>query len=231
MKSGMQVEIWRVARIGLDDRAAMERLYRAYYEGAPEETFQHDLSEKDLAIVLRDAEGVRGFSTLKCLNVEDVRVVFSGDTVVDAACRNQTGLAGAFGHVMARLAAADDPRTPYWFLICKGARTYRFLPTFFTRYVPGAQTDEELTGLLHRIAARLYPHAFNPRTGVLHFGAGKDRLKDDVLRMDAESRRFRALNPGWRTGDELACLAPLAMENLNRLGRRVIADVSPVWML
>ena len=64
---------------------------------------------------------------------------------------------------------------------------------------------------------------------MLHFGDGKDRLKGDVLRMDAESVRFRALNPGWVRGDELCCLAPLSMDNLNRLGLRVIADVSPEW--
>ena len=61
-------------------------------------------------------------------------ILFSGETVVDAACRNQTGLAGAFGHVMRRL-NDEFGEPPDWFLICKGARTYRFLPTFFKRYV------------------------------------------------------------------------------------------------
>ena len=64
---------------------------------------------------------------------------------------------------------------------------------------------------------------------MLRFGDGKDRLKRDLLRMDAESVRFRNFNPGWVRGDELCCLAPLSMDNLNRLGLRVIADVSPEW--
>ena len=231
MSGCVQVEIRHVTRLDASCRTAMERLYRTYYEGAPDVTFARDLKAKDLVILLRDRQDVVGFSTLKFLDVEGVRVVFSGDTVVAETCRNQVGLAGAFGRVMARLAAADDPRVPYWFLICKGARTYRFLPTFFRRYVPGGRDDVELSSLLRRLAIHLYPQAFNPRTGILHFGPGKDRLKTDVLRMDTESRRFRALNPNWSAGDELACLAPLAMDNLTPAGQRVIAAVNPVWML
>ena len=53
----VSVGIWVVGRLSRDDRAGMERLYRAYYEGADEGNFARDLAEKDWAIVLRDAEG------------------------------------------------------------------------------------------------------------------------------------------------------------------------------
>ena len=56
-----------------------------------------------------------------------------------------------------------------------------------------------------------------------------DRLKSDVLRMDEESVRFRRLNPVWAKGEELCCFVPLAMDNLNRLGERVIGAVEPEW--
>ena len=100
----MQVEIWSVPRLSEADCQAMEGLYRAHYDGAPAEAFRRDLAVKERAILLRDAEGVRGFSTLRRLTVGGRKVLFSGDTVVAASCRNQTGLAGAFGHVMQRLA-------------------------------------------------------------------------------------------------------------------------------
>ena len=226
--SAVKVEIWRVALLSQADRLAMEALYRRYYEGAPADTFRRDLEEKDRVIVLRENGVVVGFSTMKLLDIAGRLVLFSGDTVVDAACRNQTGLAGAFGHVMRRLNdELEEP--PDWFLICKGARTYRFLPTFFRRYVPGRREDAELAERLKSIARAIYPREYDETTGVLRFGDGKDRLKDDALRMDAESVRFRTLNPGWVRGDELCCLAPLSMDNLNRLGHRVIADVSPEW--
>ena len=226
--SMVKVEIWRVARLPEADRLEMESLYRRYYEGAPDEVFRRDLAEKDRAIVLRKDGAVVGFSTMRLLDLANRKVLFSGDTVVDAACRNQTGLAGAFGHVMRRLNEELD-EAPDWFLICKGARTYRFLPTFFKRYVPGRREDAELSARLASIARTLYPREYDGATGVLRFGDGKDRLKGDALRMDPESVRFRALNPDWVRGDELCCLAPLSMDNLNRLGLRVIADVSPEW--
>ena len=226
--SMVKVEIWRVARLPEADRLEMESLYRRYYEGAPDEVFRRDLAEKDRAIVLRKDGAVVGFSTMRLLDVAGRKVLFSGDTVVDAACRNQTGLAGAFGHVMRRL-NEELGEAPDWFLICKGARTYRFLPTFFKRYVPGGRDDAELSARLASVARALFPREYDEATGVLRFGDGKDRLKGDALRMDPESVRFRALNPGWTRGDELGCLAPLSMDNLNRLGLRVIADVSPEW--
>ena len=226
--STVTVEIWCVTRLPEVDRRGMESLYRRYYEGAPDECFRHDLAEKDRAIILREDGAVVGFSTMKLLDVAGRKVLFSGDTVVDAACRNQTGLAGAFGHVMRRL-NDELEEAPDWFLICKGARTYRFLPTFFKRYVPGRKVDAELSVRLASIARAVYPREYDEAAGVLRFGDGKDRLKGDALRMDAESVRFRNLNPGWVRGDELCCLAPLSMDNLNRLGLRVIADVSPEW--
>jgi len=226
--SAVKVEIWCVARVSEADRLAMESLYRHYYEGAPYEDFRRDFAEKGHAIILREDGAVVGFSTMKLLDVAGQKVLFSGDTVVDATCRNQTGLAGAFGHMMHKL-NDELAEPPDWFLICKGARTYRFLPTFFRRYVPGRREDAELSRKLRRIASEIYPREYDEATGVLHFGDGKDRLKGDALRMDAESVRFRTLNPGWVRGDELCCLAPLSMDNLNKLGRRVIADVSPEW--
>ncbi|MBP5228067.1 MAG: hypothetical protein J6336_11860 [Kiritimatiellae bacterium] len=231
MSETVKVELWSASLLPHTDVGAMEILYRTYYEGAPDAAFRRDLAEKDYAIILRESGCVRGFSTMKVLKIGGMDVLFSGDTVVDAGCRNQTGLAGGFGHMMALLNRTLGSAALYWFLICKGARTYRFLPTFFRRYVPGQIADPDLSDRLRVIAAARYPKAFNPATGILHFEEGKDRLKSDTLRMDPESIRFRTMNPGWREGDELCCLAPLAMENLNRLGWRVIAAVEPEWHL
>jgi hypothetical protein len=69
----VSVGIWAVGRLSRDDRAGMERLYRAYYEGADEGDFARDLAEKDWAIVLRDAAGVRGFSTMKLVRVASAK--------------------------------------------------------------------------------------------------------------------------------------------------------------
>ena len=228
MSSGVEVQVVRVGKLTAVERAQMEALYRAHYEGAADAAFARDLAAKDLTILLKDGGQVCGFSTVVVYPFEGMRILFSGDTVVDAAHRNQTGLAGAFGHVMRHFnEIGGDPL--YWFLVCKGARTYRFLPTFFKRFTPGAVDEHELATRLRRVAAARFPDEYDAATGVLHFTGETDRLKTDVLRMDEESVRFRTLNPGWAKGEELCCFVPLAMDNLNRLGERVIAAVEPKW--
>ena len=230
MTADVKVEIWSRSLLREADVVAMERLYREFYVGADEADFRHDLAEKDYAILLRGT-GVCGFTTMKLVEVAEMRVLFSGDTVVETSQRGQWGLAGGFGHMIKFVERMFPDETAYWFLISKGARTYRFLPTFFRHYVPGPVADADLSARLARVASALYPREYNPATGVLHFVGKKDRLRDDLLRMDTESVRFRALNPGCGNGDELCCLAPLATDNLNRLGLRVIEATDPEWHL
>lgn len=230
MTADVKVEIWSRRLLREVDVVAMERLYREFYVGADEADFRRDLAEKDYAILLRGT-GVCGFTTMKLVEVAEMRVLFSGDTVVETSQRGQWGLAGGFGHMIKFVEGLFPDETAYWFLISKGARTYRFLPTFFRRYVPGPVADADLSARLARVASVLYPREYNLATGVLHFVGKKDRLRGDLLRMDAESVRFRALNPGWMNGDELCCIAPLATDNLNRLGLRVIEATDPEWHL
>ena len=230
MTADVKVEIWSRSLLREADVVAMERLYREFYVGADEADFRRDLAEKDYAILLRGT-GVCGFSTMKLVEVAEMRVLFSGDTVVETSQRGQWGLAGGFGHMIKFVEGMSPDETAYWLLISKGARTYRFLPTFFRRYVPGPVADADLSARLACVASALYPREYNPATGVLHFVGKKDRLRGDLLRMDTESVRFRALNPGWMNGDELCCLAPLETDNLNRLGLRVIEATAPEWHL
>ena len=230
MTADVKVEIWSRSLLREADITAMERLYREFYVGADEADFRRDLAEKDYAILLRGTD-VCGFTTMKLVEVAGMRVLFSGDTVVETSQRGQWGLAGGFGQMIKFVEGMFPDETAYWFLISKGARTYRFLPTFFRRYVPGPVADADLSARLARVASALYPREYNPATGVLHFVGKKDRLRGDLLRMDTESVRFRALNPGWMSGDELCCLAPLETDNLNRLGLRVIEATDPEWHL
>jgi len=231
MSTSIQVEIWRLPVLTGSDILAMENLYRTYYIGAEETAFYHDIQEKDFVIILRAASTICGFSTIRLLNISGIDVLFSGDTIVDEPHRSQTGLAGGFGHIMKMLAQTYPLRNFHWFLISKGARTYRFLPTFFKQYVPGTTEIPELTDKLRSIAAAMFPNEFNPETGVLHFSGCKDRLINDSLRGDCHSVFFRQKNPNWHLGDELCCLASLSMNNLNALGMRVINSVTPIWKL
>ena len=152
MTADVKVEIWSRSLLREADIAAMERLYREFYVGADEADFRRDLAEKDYAILLRGT-GVCGFSTMKLVEVAGMRVLFSGDTVVETSQRGQWGLAGGFGHMIKFVEGMFPDVAAYWFLISKGARTYRFLPTFFRRYVPGPVADADLSARLARVAS------------------------------------------------------------------------------
>ncbi len=227
-----RVRITAPGRLSPETIVQMESLYRRYYTGAAPDAFRRDLSQKDLVILLLNGGSVAGFSTQKLILMPDgARILFSGDTVVDASDRRQFGLAGAFGHIMLRLIRTCPDKPRYWFLISKGARTYRFLPTFFRIYVPSHESDPDLLRLRDAVAARLFPDEWVASRGILHFSGGKDRLISDELRNDPESVLFRRLNPGWAEGDELCCLAPISRENLNERAERVISAVEPDWDL
>ena len=217
-------------RLSSREAAEMEALYRRYYTGADQGTFRRDLFRKDCVILLLNGDSVAGFSTQKRIEMPDgARILFSGDTVVDASERRQFGLAGAFGHIMLRLIRDCPDKPRYWFLISKGARTYRFLPTFFRVYVPSHASDPGLLQMRDAVAAHLFPREWVAGKGILHFPGSKDRLISDELRNDPESVLFRQLNPCWADGDELCCLAPISQENLNERAERVIRAVDPEW--
>ena len=227
-----RVRITAPERLSPGTVVEMETLYRRYYTGAAQDTFRRDLSQKDLVILLLNGDSVAGFSTQKLVAMPDgARILFSGDTVVDASDRRQFGLAGAFGHIMLRLTRNIPDKPRYWFLISKGARTYRFLPTFFRVYVPSHESDPGLLRLRDAVAVHFFPREWVASKGILHFEGSKDRLISDELRDDPESVLFRRLNPGWADGDELCCLAPISLENLNSRAERVIRAVEPEWDL
>src|SRR6478735_7292507 len=77
-----------VATLSPRERDAMWMLYARFYRGTSAARFHADLDDKDTALLLHDACGsLRGFSTLVTSSRDiagvTVRVLFSGDTIVD----------------------------------------------------------------------------------------------------------------------------------------------------
>ncbi|MCB9745301.1 MAG: hypothetical protein H6741_08940 [Alphaproteobacteria bacterium] len=213
------------------DRQAMLALLEQHFEGVDAETFQADLAEKDRVILLRDEAGqVRGFSTLKSwrerLGGRPVRVLFSGDTVVDR---------GAWGSpVLPRtwLKAALEERARcapgerlFWLLISSGYRTYRFLPVFFECFWPRHDrgTPEEVQALMDTLARRRYGGLY--ARGVVRLPGGAC-VREEVGGLTPERLRnphvacFARLNPGYTRGDELVCLTEVAPENFTAAAQR-----------
>jgi hypothetical protein len=222
----------------LDERqcAQMFDLFARHYRDVSREGFEADLAAKDQAIRLFAGRALIGFTTLafSTLTFERraIAVVFSGDTIVDPAHWGEQTLARVWLGQIGRFAECHHGREVYWFLIVKGHRTYRYLPTFARDYVPRATRDDrpDLIALRNAIAADRFGEAFDPASGVIRFAEPRGRLDPAIAEPlprelgNPHVRFFLEANPGFRRGDELACLCALTPGNMRPRARRWFAD-------
>jgi len=227
-------ELVEIAGLNANQKNRLFELMCSYFDGIRRSLFEKDLSEKRWAILLRNGSTgqIDGFST-QCVMDEmvegqPVRAIYSGDTIVD---RSSWG-----SHVLARtwiqFAFAQVRKEPschwYWFLVCKGYRTYRYLPVYFQRYHPSPQSMTAFErAVLNRLGHRRFGECYDPRSGVI--GCPEDyHLKPGVGDITARELRnpqiafFLHRNPDWIRGAELACLADLSTENLKPSARRML---------
>ena len=212
----------------------MFAIFQRYYLATSAERFDSDLSGKDALVILRDAGGrLRGFSTLAVTQCEfsggPVRVVFSGDTIVERACWGSPALAFSWIRHIGEI-AREAPGVPlYWLLIVKGHRTYRYLPAFGLEFTPDWRkpADAGLHALKGEIAAQRFGTSYDHATGIIRADAWSGHLAPEWASVSPrEARRpdvrfFMAMNPGCARGDELVCLCSLSPDNMRPLARRI----------
>ena len=216
-------ETLSVSSLQASTREAMRGLMEQHFENVQPEVFRADLDSKRSVILLWDEQGLAGFSTLGEVSLKPgVAVHYSGDTVVAPRARTRTDLP----RLWVREVIGESERRPelkhFWFLICSGYRTYRFLPTFFSSFYPchAWPTPEREKQLLDQIGEQIYGHRYQDGvvkllqpTPLRELEIPKNRLKDPHVRF------FLKRNPGFTSGDELACLTEASHQNLNRAGR------------
>jgi hypothetical protein len=219
-----------------DQRDEMFRLMDRYYVNVLRETFDEDLDEKDRVILMTDpvSQQVLGFSTQLLVDLvidsRPIRILFSGDTIVDPRHWARNPLATIWGQWVLEL--IDDAAMPlYWFLISKGYKTYRFLPLFFNEFFPvfDRATPSWANRLIQELGTWKYPDQFDPEQGLCRAGLGSCRLRHGVADLhpsrlhDDHVRFFAQTNPDHARGDELCCVAALTRENFTNAAYRVIA--------
>jgi hypothetical protein len=223
-----------------EERDEMYALLRTYFAGTERARFDADLDEKDTIILLRDSasDRIQGFSTLMRMNaaIDGAPIVafFSGDTIIDRDYWGETVLSRiwaqvVFGKVDALARECPDARA-YWFLICSGYKTWRFLPLFFRRFYPHADepTPPACKHILDTLGTRKFGEQYRADRGIVRFDSatplrrGVADLTNERLR-DPHVAFFARMNPGHSEGDELACLAELSRSNLTRAGLRMMA--------
>jgi hypothetical protein len=228
----LESQLAPVRELTAGDREQMLALMRAHYEGVSERRFAADLGEKQWAILLRHQGRLCGFSTQAWFDHpfagKTVKILFSGDTIIDKTCWGSLALPIAWGRMLLSLRAAHPGVAIYWLLTSKGYKTYRFLPVFFREFYP-CHTGEAPAferGLLRSVAVRRFGARFAPAAGLLRAEPGDQRLRPGVAELNDQRLRdphvafFQRRNPGHARGDELVCLARFHPDNLTPYIRR-----------
>jgi hypothetical protein len=227
------------ASLSAAERAEMYRLFETYFAGTSREQFEADLAEKETVVLLRTAESetIQGFSTLMRIEalVDERNIVafFSGDTIVAREYWGEPELSKLWsGTVFAeadRIRAKNPETRVYWFLICSGYKTWRFLPVFFREFYPHpeAATPAKIQKILDALGERKFGAEYCKETGVVRLRSATP-LREGVADVTEPRLRdprvafFVRMNPGYLQGDELACLAELCRANLTRAGERML---------
>jgi len=229
----------RRERLTLRERNRMYELLETYFRGTARKQFESDLGEKDLVILLRDLKDgqIQGFSTLMPMTVEvngqSIVAFFSGDTIVAQEFWGETLLSRLWSQTIFAETDRIRERNPetrvYWFLICSGYKTWRFLPVFFKTYFPNPQepTPPHIQKILDEFGQRKFGDEYIPQEGVVRFRSATP-LREGVADVTEERLRdplvafFHRMNPGHVRGDELACLTEITRSNLTRAGERMV---------
>ena len=221
-----------VASLNDGIRVQMARIYLASYDGSNPAIFFGDLAAKDEVLLLYAGDELIGFTTLRTFDYQwegrTVRVVYSGDTVVERAHWGQQALAFAW---ISRMGAIkrERPDTPlFWLLLVKGHRTFRYLPVFGKSFYPHWSIDRsDLKPLTDALAKGMFASDYNPATGVVEFAESRGHLKPHLAlptagELDRDGVRFfLERNPGFQLGHELVCLCEVEEENMKPLTLRL----------
>lgn len=207
----------------------MFSLMKNYYNHVNLSEFKNDLLEKDILIILKDdSNHIQGFSSQKIFPFsfrnQILRIVFSGDTVIDKKFRGSLELPIAWGKFMLEIESNFKEEAVYWMLITKGIRTFRYLPVFFYEFYPNPFTEipEFISELSYALGLFKFGNKYDGISGIIRAGEEsqsiKELMEDEEFIMnrsfDPYIDFFKNRNPRFGKGDELLCIARFNTENL-----------------
>lgn len=237
MTATLSHEILHPALLPPARREEVFALFARCYDCVEASAFEKDLDQKTSIILLTDeADDVVGFSTQQVYEWnfagERIRVLYSGDTVIDPACWGTQELARAWCNVAARAMQGPPALRTFWFLISKGCRTYLYLPLFFRDFIPSGSLDATpgWKELLDELAYAKFGTHYNAQSGLIRFPTSRGQLTPELATIppgrqdDPYVKYFLERNPDFANGAELACLAEISLENTRGIGRRWLSQ-------
>ncbi len=198
----------------------MYRIMAQFYDNTDEAVFRRDFFDKDYCLALyHETDGIVGFTTQKVIALDvdgkTVHGMFSGDTIIHKDYWGDAELFRVWANFW--FAYAEQYEEFYWFLICKGYKTYRIMPLFWTEFYPSyrCETPEYEQRIMDAYAQKLYLEEYNPETGVIEYKGIKDKLRSGVADIGARELKnkdvayFCERNPRHADGCDLVCLAKI----------------------
>ncbi len=214
---------------------AMYRLMAEFYDNMDEAVFRRDFFDKDYCLALyHESDGLVGFTTQKVMEIEvDGKIIhgmFSGDTIIHKEHWGDIELFRAWADFWFDF--AEKYEEFYWFLICKGYKTYRIMPLFWTEFYPSYRCDtpEYEQKIIDAYASKLYPDEYNRSSGVIEYRSTKDKLKSGVADIGEHELKnkdiayFCKANPRHADGNDLACVAKIDKEKLKKRAVGLLFD-------
>jgi hypothetical protein len=232
-------ETRKIAACSESEKEIFYRLLCRGFLGVTRQDFIRDFEEKDAVIVLRkeDSEGeVVGWSTLIVLTLElpagakevqEVKAVFSGDTVVLPEYRSGVGLGVELVGYFLQTYDRFPWHSVYYVLTSKGWRTYKIMPFFFNEFAPHydrpTTADEQL--VMDAFGRKKYPRNYDAKRGVITFSPQRvrpDGVDAAPAHPDRHAAFFLSRNPSYLEGHELVCVARIAPANFTGVVRRLV---------
>jgi hypothetical protein len=214
------------------EQEQLAKLYLRHYSGTDRTRFLSDLDTKDEVLILLCGKDIVGFTTLESYPFPwpggTLRIIYSGDTIVDRAHWGQQTLAFAWIKHMGEIKKIIHNERMYWFLIVKGHRTFKFLSAFSKLFYPHwAYELDELRNLVNALAYAKFGDYYHPDKGIIEFETSMGHLRPEIALPTEEEKKkdsvrfFLKKNPGYIHGHELACLCEISEENMKPLTRRI----------
>ncbi|MFC1890306.1 hypothetical protein ACFL4G_11180 [Thermodesulfobacteriota bacterium] len=226
-------ELKAISSLTETDKARMHGIMLKHYAEVRESSFLRDLEEKEGALILYDEEGrIQGFSTYMSIATvyrgDEIAALFSGDTVIDKDHWGTQALFNTFGRLLYRIMDENMGKKIYWFLITMGFRTYMMMPLFFRTFYPrhDQETPAYEKGLIEHLARLKYDDRFDKERAIIT--TDSYHLKEEFAEIPAARHRNRNVqfflekNPGYRAGEELACVCEICPESFRRRTRSLV---------
>jgi len=224
----------KVSHITLDEKKEMYAILSKYFLGTSFTEFMDDLSQKEVAIFIEKEGKIMGFSTLVCSEVQvegkAVPVIFSGDTIVEKAYRNSSGLGIEVANYFDRIRERFKEKTVYYLLATKGWRTYKVLPFFFNHFYPRAEveTPTEIKKIMDIFCQKKYGEKYDSKKGLIVPTGDPQRIRTENLddasypnRENGDIDFFFEQNPNYLNGTELVCIASIDEANITKRFKRL----------